>query len=401
MRILLINNQEIKGGSAVISKSLMLGLQKADHQVDFLVAHKESNDFNVHQIPTSKFRKFYSYLFSNDIDFYKTDYILDLDIFKKADIINFHNLSGHYFNLNTLQKISKLKPVLWTFHDACPINHYYAHSFSDKVKGGLFIGQGFNFLSKILWYRKKYLKRKKVVIYKNSNFSISSPSQWLIDRIKKTVLGNKKIYLIPNGIDSVFFKDKDKNEVRKLLKLPLDKKIILFMAHGGKNNPLKGWNYFLEAMKYYKNRKNVMFLVIGGSESNDSKVVRSIKYSNDRNKISQYYKASDVLFFPSIAENFPLTVIEAMAMGTPVLSFNVGGVKEVLTHKENGYLADYRNSRDLLNGLDYILNLSELELKQMAKKSREKIKNNFSIDKMTKNYLKVYHDLIVKYENWR
>ena len=397
MKILLINNQELKGGAAVVAKSLALGLERMGHQVNFLVAQKDSSDMNVETIPTSKIRKFFSYLFSNDIDFYKTDYILDLEIFKKADVIHCHNLSGHYFNLNTLEKISKLKPVLWTFHDAYPLNHYYAHNFSDEVKGGLFTGQGFSFLAKVLWYRKKYLKRRKVAIYKNSDFSIASPSQWLIDKIKKTVLKDKKNYLVPNGIDLTLYNNIDRSEARKSLGLPIDKKIILFMANGGSKNPLKGWNYFLEVVENYRNNPNVLFLVIGGEEiKNKYESVKFIKYLTDKEEVSKYYQACDVLLFPSLAENFPLAVLESMAAGTPVLSFNVGGIKEVMVHKENGYLAEEKNVADLLSGLDYLLNLSESELELMSERSRNKIKNNYSLDKMVDNYIKVYQELINK-----
>jgi glycosyltransferase involved in cell wall biosynthesis len=399
MKILLINNKEIRGGSAVIAKALMLGLEKAGHEVSFLVAEKESDNKDVYSIPTSKIRKIFSYLFSNDIDFYKTDYILDLEVFKKADIVNCHNISGHFFNINTLVKMSKLKPVLWTFHDAYPINHYYAHSFSEEADGGLFTGHGFNLLSKILWYRKRYLKKRKIEIYNNSDFSIAAPSQWLIDRIKKTALKDKQIYLVPNGVDPVFFNSANKDSIKKSLGLPNDKKIILFMAHGGSVNPLKGWSYFLEAVEYYKNNTNVLFLVVGENDTKVSGPVRFVEYITDKNEVAKYYAASDVLFFPSLAESFGLVKAEAMASGVPVVCFDIEGVEKIAIHKENGYLAKYKDSEDLINGLNYILNLSQSELKLMSEKSKERIRNNFSMEKMVDNYIEIYKKLISEYEN--
>ncbi len=415
MNILQINTVDTKGGAANVVYSLKKGLEKHCHTISLFVKQKYSNDKNVFiikrgnkifnllsflskKITTKDIPNYISNkirpLLKNDIDFFGSDYLLKTREFLDADIIHCHNLHGNYFNLKTLQEMSKTKPVIWTLHDMWAITSHYTWLVDEKTK------EQFSSLTKLRylnWDNSRYLLNKKKKIYKNSKLNIVVPSLWLKKKLEKSILKNQKITLIYNGIDNKIFRKNNKEVARKHLKLPTDKKIITFLSNGGKNNKQKGWEYTNDIVNHYKNNKNILFLCIGGKEDkkfDDNSNVKYIKYVDNQNLLAMYYSASDIFLFTSLFENFPLTILEAMACGTPIVSFNVGGVKEVLTHKENGYVAEYKNTGDLIKGIEYILKLNTDELNKISQNSIQKIGRGFTLNIMANNYLKLYKKIL-------
>ena len=243
----------------------------------------------------------------------------------------------------------------------------------------------------------KLLFNKKRNIYKNSKLNIIVPSLWLKQKVEKSILKNQNINLIYNGIDNTVFIKYDKIKIKKKLKLPTDKKIITFLANSGKHNIQKGWDYAEKIINYYKNNKNILFLCIGGAKDDEhfnNSNIKYIKYIKNELLLAKYYSASDIFLFTSLAENFPLTILEAMSCGTPIVSFDVGGVKEAVIHKQNGYIAEYQNTNDLINGIEYIFGLNDNELNKMSQNAIQKVKKKFTLDVMVNNYLKLYETIL-------
>ncbi|MBK8494140.1 MAG: glycosyltransferase [Chitinophagaceae bacterium] len=79
-------------------------------------------------------------------------------------------------------------------------------------------------------------------------------------------------------------------------------------------------------------------------------------FLNDEYSISLVYNASDVFIVPSVADNLPTTVLECLSCGTPVVGFNVGGIPDMISHRENGYLANYKDAADITKGILYCIN---------------------------------------------
>ena len=159
-----------------------------------------------------------------------------------------------------------------------------------------------------------------------------------------------------------------KKQLRQKFDLPLDQKIIMVNTYGGMHLD-KGWQFIVDLQKrlphYY-------WLLVGQKN----------RYL-DQALLQQYMKASDVFLFPSLAESFGMTPVEAICQGTPVVAFPVGVIPELIKHKVHGYIAKYKNLKDLEVGLKYVLT------HKMKKISIFK----YSIDTMTKNYLKIYENL--------
>lgn len=401
LNILQISTYDNKGGAAKIAWMLKEKLEKRGYATSMFVKHKLSNAANVYQIPNNFIQRFLSVAFASDLDFFRSNYILQTKQYRKADIIHCHNLHGSYFNFNTLQKMAQKKTVVWSLHDEWSITPHCAYSLDGSLKGGFYQCPSRKLYPEILWPNEKYLQWRKKKIYKSVRLQIVVPCRWLEKKVRASILKNQRISLIYYGVDVTIFKKYPKKETRLKLSLPVDKKIITFLVQGGKNNPWKGWEYTKKIISNYYRNKDTLLLCIGGNLNDQGLSNENIKYIPfifDQSLLAQYYSSSDVFLLTSLADNFPNTVLEAMACGTPVVSFDVGGVKEAVVHNKNGYIAKYQDCKDLMNGIDYILSLSSEKLADMSEQSIKRIRNNFSLTTMTKNYIDLYQSLI-KYES--
>ncbi|MCX6800316.1 MAG: glycosyltransferase [Candidatus Falkowbacteria bacterium] len=394
MNIFFINTTDIKGGAATIAYGLKQGIKKNGFNSKMFVREKISKDSDVIVGRVNGWQIFLSRLFSTDMDFLNSNKFMRQYFFKEADIVHCHNLHGRFFNLSNLKRISSVKPMVWTLHDMWAITPHCAHSLDKDPVGGFYNCLSINTPPKILWHNEFYLKWKKKKTYKESNLEIVVPSKWLLEKVRKSVLGNKNISLIYNGVDEEIFKQKNKFELRNKLGLPRDKKIVLFVADGGSNNFWKGWKYAVQVIEHFKKDQSVLFLCIGGVSNNTFENVEYIDYVCDQHVLAGYYSASDIFLFTSVAENFPLVILEAMSCGVPVVSFDVGGVSEALIHKENGYIAKYQDVGDLIFGVESILKLSDRELIDISNRSVIRVKKNFSLDSMIDNYCILYKKLL-------
>ena len=113
---------------------------------------------------------------------------------------------------------------------------------------------------------------------------------------------------------------------------------------------------------------------------------------NDDITLSIVYSAADVLVAPSIQDNLPNTVLEALACGTPVVAFNIGGLPDLIEHQKNGYLAQPFEVEDLARGLDWILNNENYQ--NLSFRAREKCEQEFTLEIQAKKYLELYCKII-------
>lgn len=394
MNILQINTNDIAGGAATVAWSLKNKLKSSGHQTSMFVLKKESGDDTVREMGRY-LPKYFHYLLANDLDLFFSERILKTEEFKAADVIHCHNLHGWFFSLAALKKMSRFKPVVWTFHDEWPITPHCAHSYGGELKNGFYECPNRKIYPKIYWSNEKYLTWRKRNIYKNADFTVVVPSKWLYDRVAQSVLAGKRLNLIPNGVDTKIFRPQEKTAARRELGLPPDKKIVMFLAEGGLANPFKNAE-FLFKVKEILNDQAILFLCVGGKENRqdgDGTAVY-VKKTDDKNLLARYYASSDVFLLPSLAENFPLVTLEAMASGLPVVSFDIGGVKEAVGHLTNGYLARPSDAEDLAAGVKYIFNLPPEKYDSVSRDCAEKVRSNYTLETMAKKYLELYQSLV-------
>jgi glycosyltransferase involved in cell wall biosynthesis len=211
-------------------------------------------------------------------------------------------------------------------------------------------------------------------------------------KVEKSILSQFPVKLIYNGIDTNIFKPNLKAEVRKKLNIPEDKKVVLFSAESGTANPFKG-GLFVESILNNPSFENVLFIHTGnsGMPSMENHVWK-LPYVNTPEEMAEYYCAADVFLYPTMADNCPLVVLESMACGTPVLSFNTGGVPELIEHLEDGYIVPYRSEKALVSGLEKMLGDEDLRFR-LGENAIEKVHNQFNLETMSKAYMDLYQTL--------
>ncbi|MFA6158122.1 MAG: glycosyltransferase [Candidatus Paceibacterota bacterium] len=397
MKVLFIGTTDILGGAAKVSWELKSYLEAHGHETAMFVADKRSDDRKVRIIPRQTWRKYLGLLLATE-SLISTDWILDTPEFKGADVIHCHNLHGRFFNLKTLERMSALKPVVWTLHDEWALTPHCAYTLEGTgMKNGLYVCPSIDVAPRILWDNSRRLAAWKNGIYEKIRVTLVTPSRWLEDRTRKTTLGTQDIRLIANGIDTSRFVQSDKGGARAKLGLPLDKKIILFLAVDAKANTWKGWKHTERIIESYRDRSDILFLSVGNLTQHESRGnVRHTGHVSDVETLALYYSSADALLFTSIAENFPLVILEAMSCGLPIAAFDVGGVKEALEHKINGFVAPYEDTTALSKGLEWILSLTESEQKTLSNASTQKARTRYDISHMTDAYMSLYQELIAK-----
>src|SRR3989344_876462 len=286
LKILYINQLDERGGAANLAYSLMYFVKQMGNEVSMFVGKKVLRDPDVHLIQkpfwVSKVikkitgrdierfikEKIYN-IFPTDINFSNIRNLFGSKEYKEADIVHCHNLHAGFFNLKAFERISKEKKLVWTLHDMWAITYGTAHTYSDKIENGFYElpnNEKHPYYNSLI-RNKKYLKNKKRQIYDKSHFHLVVPSVWLKDKVEKSLLKDKPIHLIYNGINNKVFRQLGRKETREKLNLPLDKKIITFLADGGEASSGKGWKYVEDIIDCFEEKPDVFFICIGRRNS--------------------------------------------------------------------------------------------------------------------------------------
>ena len=406
MRVLIVNTSERTGGAAVAANRLMKALINHGVKAKMLVRDKESDSLTVVGLPKSPMLHWHflwerlvifvrsrfsrKHLFEIDLANTGSD-ITGLPEFKEADVIHLHWINQGMLSLSNIQKILRSgKPVVWTMHDIWPataICHLTlgCRSFTSACKSCRLLSGG-SALTQSVW-------RKKQRLLEDENIYFVACSHWLESEAKSSALLKRhKITSIPNPIDTHIYNNRcNKQEVRQQLGLPADKKLVLFVSQRV-TNPNKGMDYLVEACGLLKDIDQLGIVILGGhaEEVADQLPFETypLGYVNDEHRIVDIYNAVDVFVLPSLSENLPNTIMEAMACGVPCVGFRVGGIPEEIDHKQNGYVADYRSAEDLAWGIRWIL--TEADYESLSRHAVQKVAQNYSQQSVALKYLDVY-----------
>ena len=276
---------------------------------------------------------------------------------KQADILVIHwcNSFLSYQSLKALFDTGK-KVVLfmhdtWLFTGGCHVNLACEQYRTGCGNCPYIAGEKYEDLS----YKNFRMKQKLLEPY---SLQIAGPSKWLVDcAAQSNITCNKEITWLPNCIDGdVFQPVNGSDRLRKKYGIPLDKKVVLFgAAFKGTDNKNKGFRFLLKALEYLS-KEEYFLLIFGNCREEDidwKQEYKLLGYLYSEREMAEVYNVADVYVTPSLQESFGFTVCEAMSCGTPVVAFPVGGIKEQIIHKENGYLAEYQSSQDIARGIEF------------------------------------------------
>lgn len=249
----------------------------------------------------------------------------------QPDIVHLHNIHGHDCNLEMLFSYFRQKKMklVWTFHDCWAFTGYCPHfamAKCDKWKSQC--GQCVQ-RKRYSWLfdqsRKLFDHKKR--LFTGLDLTIITPSQWLADLVKESFLKECPVYVINNGINLDVFKPtpvgfREKHGLA-------DKKIVLGVSFGWDAG--KGIDVFLELSKRLPESYQI---VLVGTDSIVDKLlpenIISIHRTQNPQELAEIYSAADIFVNPTREENYPTVNMEALACGTPVLTFRTGGSPEML-----------------------------------------------------------------------
>lgn len=419
MRVLIVNKSESTGGAAVAARRLMDALNNNGVKARMLVAEKESDSITVSGLSRRWLLRWH-FLWERLAIFarlyFNREHLFEVDIansgnditgtreFREADVIHLHWINQGMLSLAGIRRIlDSGKPVVWTMHDLWP-----AASICHYARGcGMFKsgcrrcpllpgGGGDNDLAAKVWRKKQRMLKDRSIYY-------VACSKWLAGEARNSaLLRGQHVTDVPNAIATGVFRPTDRAEARHLLGLPADTRLILFVSQRVTDRR-KGMDYFVEAMtrlaaEHPELAAETNVAVLGGHAEDVAPLlpvkVLPLGYVSDEHRIVDIYNAADVFVLPSLEDNLPNTIMEAMACGVPCVGFRVGGIPEMIDHRRNGYVAAYRDSADLAEGINWVLSHDNTD--ELRRAAVSKVVSHYSEQSVALRYIEVYNQALAQ-----
>jgi glycosyltransferase involved in cell wall biosynthesis len=397
--IVYINTSNTQGGAARIAHDLHVHQNLLKQQSQMLVSNKQGTEAAIYELKQDASKKqqllFEAQKWLQWQDFF---HLASIELHKhpliqKSSIVHLHNLHSWngYFSPFALPKLSSCKQIIWTLHDMHAVTGHCASSFKcEKWKTGCGKCPHLDIYPKLTKDTTAFIWKTKKAIYKKCNMHIVVPSKWLQNIISQSILKHLPCSVIYNGIDTGMYKKYKKLDARNTFNIPESAYVVLFSAELGIKNPFKGGEFIQKLIDTYSHIPHILFVNIGGGAKVEKyNGIWNIPYIQNEYDMAQWYSAADVYVYPSLADNCPLVLLEAMACGLPIVTFNTGGIPELVIHNETGYVAHYKDFNDLCMGFELLFYNVELR-KSMAEKSIERVQKFFTLDRMNEQYDNLY-----------
>ena len=241
------------------------------------------------------------------------------------DAIGLHNIHGYYLNVDILFKYIKDKniPVLWTFHDCWPFTGHCSYNTDcDNCKNcqrkyptSIFLNQ-----------TSRNFNDKKLIFNQVKKLQIITPSLWLKDLVHQSFL-KYPVQCINNGVDLNQFQPSENYKKLKEKLLLQNKKIILGVASIWDKR--KGLSDFIQLASLLDASYQIILIGLTNKQIQGlPENIMGIQRTESITELANYYSMADVYVNPTTKDNFPTTNIEALASGTPVITYNTGGSPE-------------------------------------------------------------------------
>ncbi|MDZ8055550.1 MAG: glycosyltransferase family 4 protein [Aulosira sp. ZfuVER01] len=404
MNVLHINKSDIAGGAAIAGYRLHQGLLVQGIDSRLLVGTKSTNSDRVASVPrkdrTEKLLGHVNESFGlNYLNYISSFNISQHPFFKEADILNFHNLHNEYFNYLAISSLTKNKPAVFTLHDMWSFTGHCSYSYDcDRWKTGCGKCPYPDTYPNIKVDNTHLEWKLKNWVYSSSNLSIITPSNWLTEQVKQSMLNRFPVHHIPYGIDTEAYQPLDSEKCRFVLGIPNNKKVLMFGAEELKD-ARKGGDLLLKALQNLPEslKAETMLITFGkGGEAISNTVGMenlNLGYVDSDRLKSIAYSAADLFIFPTRADNLPLVLQESMACGTPMVSFKIGGVPDLVRHGITGYLATPEDANDFCNGIVELLEDKSL-CDRMSQNCRAIALQEYPLELQAKRYIELYQQIM-------
>lgn len=275
----------------------------------------------------------------------------------KPDVVHLHGIGAGVMPIRDFPRLRI--PFVWTMHDMMAFTggcHYSDGCLRYRETCGNCPGLSSSSASDLShrnWERKR-------TSWQDLKMTLVCPSNWIASQSRQSsLMANADAVVIHNGIDLQSFRPRERNSARVALGLPTDKFLISFGA-ALLADTRKGLQLLHRALEIFAARvgRETCELVVFGSGIWKGPILsipmRSFGTISDDQRLALLYAASDVFCAPSLEENLATTAIEALACGTPIVAFRVGGFVDIVDHMKCGFLANPFEVEDLADGLNYV-----------------------------------------------
>ncbi|MDO9119179.1 MAG: glycosyltransferase family 4 protein [Nitrospira sp.] len=419
MKIVHVSTQDIRGGAARSAYRLHQGLQRIGWPSTMFVMDKTCPDQTIVRFdPPQGFvdrvgtrmrrgaiaRDFVRYqasrpsgyeMFSDDRGPFPHAMVPQIP---SCDVVNLHWVAGMLDYTSFLPQMTRTTPVVWTLHDMNAFTggcHYdnrcgrFSGSCGACPQLGSHQEQD---LSRAVWERKK----RAIVAAKNGRLRIVTPSRWLAEEARKSsLLSEIRVDVIPYGLDLDVFTPRDKAYSRDLLGIPQDARVVFFLADVV-DNRRKGFSFLLEALPHCAKRVEKLLLVSLGQQppQADGRMPwLHLGSIHDDRLLSAVYSAADLFVLPSLQDNLANTVLEAMACGVPVVSFNSGGTPEMVRPGITGQLVLAFEVSALAATIVEMMNAPEYR-KLLSENCRRLALDEYPLQLQAERYAELYRSLV-------
>lgn len=410
MKVLIVNTSERGGGAAIAASRLTEALINNGVKAKMMVMHKQSDALYVVPVGDTLLNKWHflyervviwlNNLFSRK-DLFKVSIAnTGIDItqtpeFQEADVIHLHWINQGFLSRKSIHRILVSgKPVVWTMHDMWEATSICHHAYScDRFQTACSHCQFLKLAGKHDLASRVFLRKQKM--YEGaSRLCFAAVGDWLADRARSSALiGNYPIVTIPNSISLSHFVYVDRNDAR----MTLDVKEQYVIAFGAAriDEPIKGFDYLVQALQYLVSQDrfrsdDVRLLLFGDIRDASKLQLLPVRYTHlgyvaDEHRLSLIYSASNATVSSSLYETFGQTLIEAQACGSLPVAFNGSGPNDIIAHRQNGYLADYKSAESLADGIEWALK-TDMEPREL----RRNVMRHFAESVVANKYIDLY-----------
>jgi glycosyltransferase involved in cell wall biosynthesis len=298
-----------------------------------------------------------------------SDYpIENLEAVKNADVINLHWTSRILNYPSFFRKIKK--PVVWTLHDLSLFMGCFNYPVDQRNN------------PQMADVDERFLQTKIKVLqqYKHPLHCVA-PSEWILEEAKSRARLPFAFHHIPYGIDPAALKMIPMREARSSLQLPQDKTILLFVCDKLETQR-KRFDLIQQLARQLPPDRFLCLSIGGGNAVNSDDNIQYAGRIDTLERLNLYYAAADYFLIPSEEDNFPNVVLESLFCGTPVISNNAGGMKDMI-RSENGYLIDHFN-------LDAVTRILESPNVFDRRRISEQARQQYPVDKMANRYIEIF-----------
>jgi glycosyltransferase involved in cell wall biosynthesis len=424
LKIVHVNTYDLAGGAARSAFRLHQGLCREGHDSSMFVFQSSSNEPTVktfrgpndlwgrirRRLKTKWLKRdFEAYQHSRPPGYepfhdcrsiYAKEFIRQLP---QCDIINLHWVADSFFDYRSFfASVPQRVPIVWTFHDmnaftgGCHYDlgcdHYQSQCGSCPQLGSTD--------PQDLAFRTWQRKREAFEPLRPDSLRIVTPSHWLAEEALKSPLIRKfPVTVIPYGLDLDVFAPCNKKSAREVLGIPQQAKAVLFLADG-MDNERKGFQFLAQALAGMNGSEQVANLTLISLGRNKPKLELTIPWyhlgfvDNER-LLAAVYSAADLFVIPSLQDNLPNTVLEAMACGTPTVGFSAGGIPDMIRPGITGELVAPKDIKALSASILRLFN-NPAQIAEMSNHCRRIVLDEYPLARQARRYADFYRELLSK-----